>query len=69
MSPSCGISVNETGAHNFIAFRSIDKGEEITSITPREIVQSNFFKILAYVENQYAENLLTDGKDYLNKET
>ena len=30
MSPSCGISVNETGAHDFIAFRSIDKGKEIT---------------------------------------
>ena len=29
-SPSCGISVNASGAHDFIAFRSIDKGEEIT---------------------------------------
>ena len=29
-SPSCGISVNESGAHDFIAFRSIDKGEEVT---------------------------------------
>jgi hypothetical protein len=28
--PSCGISVNASGANNFIAFRSIDKGEEIT---------------------------------------
>ena len=28
--PSCGISVNASGAHDFIAFRSIDKGEEIT---------------------------------------
>ena len=28
--PSCGISVNKTGAHDFIDFRSIDKGEEIT---------------------------------------
>ena len=29
-STSCGISVNASGAHDFIAFRSIDKGEEIT---------------------------------------
>ena len=29
-SPSCGISVNASGAHDFIAFRSIEKGEEIT---------------------------------------
>ena len=29
-SPSCGISVNASGTHDFIAFRSIDKGEEIT---------------------------------------
>ena len=28
--PSCGISVNATGAHNFIAFRDIEQGEEIT---------------------------------------
>ena len=29
-SPSCGISVNASGAHDFIAFSSIEKGEEIT---------------------------------------
>ncbi len=28
--PTCGISVNASGAHDFIAFRSIEKGEEIT---------------------------------------
>ena len=28
--PSCGISVNATGAHDFIAFRDIEQGEEIT---------------------------------------
>ncbi|MDA9867966.1 SET domain-containing protein-lysine N-methyltransferase [Synechococcus sp. AH-224-I15] len=28
--PSCGISVNASGAHDFIAFRVIEQGEEIT---------------------------------------
>ncbi|MEJ6586225.1 MAG: SET domain-containing methyltransferase [Synechococcus sp. ChBW.bin.23] len=28
--PSCGISVNASGAHDFIAFRDIEQGEEIT---------------------------------------
>ena len=28
--PSCGISLNASGAHDFIAFRVIEKGEEIT---------------------------------------
>jgi hypothetical protein len=28
--PSCGISVNESGAHDFVAFRTIEQGEEIT---------------------------------------
>ncbi|MHB8859421.1 MAG: SET domain-containing protein-lysine N-methyltransferase [Thermoleophilia bacterium] len=28
--PNCGISVNETGAHDFVAFREIIAGEEIT---------------------------------------
>ena len=28
-SPSCGISVNASGAHDFIGFRNIDKGKEI----------------------------------------
>lgn len=28
--PNCGISVNETGAHDFVAFRDIIAGEEIT---------------------------------------
>ena len=30
MQPFVRHSVNESGAHDFIAFRSIDKGEEIT---------------------------------------
>ncbi len=28
--PNCGIQVNETGAHNFVAIRNIGIGEEIT---------------------------------------
>lgn len=28
--PNCGIRVNETGAHNFVAMREISPGEEIT---------------------------------------
>lgn len=28
--PSCGIRVNETGAHDFVAIREISSGEEIT---------------------------------------
>ena len=50
-SPSCGISVNASGAHDFIAFRSIEKAKESHSIILREIIQSNFFQIIAYVEN------------------
>jgi len=28
--PNCGIRVNETGAHDFVAFRDIRAGEELT---------------------------------------
>ena len=57
MSPSCGISVNETGAHDLIAFRSIDKGEEITFDYAMRNYSIEIFQFLAYVENQNAENL------------
>mgnify|MGYP002701161683 CR=1 FL=1 len=32
-SPSCGISVNASGAHDFIAFRSVEKVKKSHSIT------------------------------------
>ena len=28
--PNCGIQVNETGAHDYVAFKDISAGEEIT---------------------------------------
>ena len=40
------------------------KAKKSHSITQCEIIQSNFFQILAYVENQNAENQLMDGRDY-----
>ena len=65
--PTCGISVNASGAHDFIAFRSIEKGEEITFDYAMRNYSIDFFPILAYVENLNVEKKSTGGKDYLHK--
>lgn len=65
--PSCGISVNASGAHDFIAFRSIAKGEEITFDYAMRNYSIDFSLILACVESLNAENLSMDGRDCLQK--
>lgn len=62
-SPSCGIQVNETGAHDFVAIREITPGEEITFDYAMRNYSIDHFNCLCQCGSDNCRTYITGWKD------
>lgn len=65
--PNCGIRVNDTGAHDFVARRTIDTDEEITFDYAMRNYSIDFFPLIAHAGQVNAEEASLVGKVCLRK--